>query len=67
MTNAAAAAATDDEVIDPEALVTMKSYNNKMKRYFVQMIDELIASGKSRRAACAYAGLCIACSNGFGC
>ena len=57
MTDAAAAAATDDEVVDPEAPVTRKSYDIKTKCYFVQTIDELITPGKSHHAACAYAGL----------
>jgi hypothetical protein len=42
MTNAAAAAATDDEVVDPETPVTRKSYDIKTKRVFVQTIDTLI-------------------------
>jgi hypothetical protein len=57
MTNAAATSTTDDEVIDPEFTVTMKSYDIKTKCYFVQMIDVLITSGKSHRTSCAYAGL----------
>ena len=52
MTNAATMAATQDEVVDPEAPVTRKSYDIKPKRVFVQTIDTLVSSGKSRRASC---------------
>jgi hypothetical protein len=57
MTNAAAMAATQDEVIDPEAPVTRKSYDIKTKWVFVQTIDTLVSSGKSRRASCAFVGI----------
>ena len=56
MTNSAIAVATD-KVVDPEVLVTRKSYDIKMKHYFVQTINEVITSGKSCCAACAYDGL----------
>ena len=59
MTNAAAVATTQDEVIDPEAPVSRKSPNIKMKPVFVRTIDTLVSSGKSRHAACAYAGLVL--------
>ena len=57
MTNAAAVAATQDEVIDPEAPVSRKSYDIKTKCVFVQTIDTLVSSGKSRRASCAFVGI----------
>jgi len=57
MTNAAAAAATQDEVVDPEAPLTRKSYDFKTKRVFVQTIDMLVSSGKSCRASCAFVGI----------
>ena len=57
MTNAATVAATDDEVVDPEAPVTRKSYSIKTKWVFVQTIDTLVSSGKSRRASCAFVGI----------
>ena len=57
MADAVAVAAAADEVIDPEAPTTRKAYDIKTKHVFVQTIDTLISSGKSCRAACAYAGI----------
>ena len=57
MTNAAAAAATQDEVIDPETPVTRKSDDIKTEGVFVQTIDTLVLSGKSRHASCAFVGI----------
>jgi hypothetical protein len=57
MTNAATVAATDDEVVDPEAPVTSKSYGIKMKCVFVQTIGTLISSIKSCCASCALVGI----------
>ena len=57
MTNAAAVATTQDEVVDPEAPLTRKSYDIKTKRVFVQTIDMLVSSGKSRCASCAFVGI----------
>ena len=57
MTNAADVAATQDEVVDPEAPVTGKSYDIKTKRVFVQTIDTLVSSGKSHRTSCAFVGI----------
>jgi hypothetical protein len=57
MTNAAAVATTQDEVVDPEAPLTRKSYDIKTKRVFVQTIDTLVSSGKSHCASCAFVGI----------
>ena len=57
MPHAAPAAATDVVAVDLEAPETRKSYDIKTKRIFVQTIEQLVSSGKSCRAACAYAGI----------
>ncbi len=57
MTDSAAMVATDNEVVNSKVPVPRKFYDIKMKRYFVQAIDKLITSGRSRCTACAYAGL----------
>jgi len=57
MTNKSTIATTQDEVIDPEAPVTRKSYDIKTKLVFIQTIDTLIMSGRSHRASCAFVGI----------
>ena len=57
MTDAAAATTTQDEVVDPDAPVTRKSYDIKTKRVLVQTINTLMSSGKSPHASCAFVGI----------
>ena len=54
---AATTATTQDEVLDPEAPVTRKSYDIKTDHVFVQTIDTLVSSGKSHHASCAFVGI----------
>ena len=50
-------AAAADEAVDPEAPATRMAYDIKTKFVFVQTIDTLISSSKSRRTARAFVGI----------
>ena len=59
MADTAAVATANDEVVVPKGPTTRKAYayDINMKCFFVQTIDTLISSGKSRRASCAFVGI----------